>query len=84
MGDDNRFEETASQNVHLVNIDQSFPVLTASVICPGNKTTPGFEASVSVMAEVKAKLDADFGIIVAGSIVPLEIDELVITASEST
>jgi hypothetical protein len=36
------------------------------------------------MAEVKAKLDADFGIIVAGSIVPLEIDELVITASEST
>jgi hypothetical protein len=71
-----------SKTVHLIDIDESFPVVTASLTCAGTGSIPDFKTSISFTAAVKANMDADVGFIITGSIVPPRIDDLAFTSSQ--
>ncbi|KIM33069.1 hypothetical protein M408DRAFT_326729 [Serendipita vermifera MAFF 305830] len=81
LDDRTSFNESTSNSFTALDIDQSFPVLSASLACPGNGTRPAFDASIAVTAAVKAKIDADVGFIVTGSIVPPQINDLAFTSN---
>jgi phage-related protein len=76
------FNESTSTTLHVIDIDQSFPVFTASLACAGNGTRPAFDTSISITASVKAEMDAEVGFIITGSIVPPQIDDLAFTSSQ--
>lgn len=76
------FNETRSENLTILDVDQSFPIITKSLGCPESGSTPAFDANITITADVKAKLDGDIGFIVVGSIVPPHIDDLAFTSSE--
>ncbi|CCA68979.1 hypothetical protein PIIN_02839 [Serendipita indica DSM 11827] len=80
LDDATGFNETLSKNFHVIDIDQSFPVFSASIDCPSSGVVPALGAGVSVSAAVQAKLDAEVGFIVTGSIVPPQIDDLAFTS----
>jgi hypothetical protein len=69
------FDKTITQTVHLVNLDASFPVFNVALNCPT------LDAGVSINAAVKAKMDAEVGFIVAGSIIPPRINRLALISS---
>ena len=70
------FNKTITKNVHIVTIDRTFPVFTAALTCPSG------DAEVSISAEVKAKIDAEVGFIVAGKLIPPRIDRLAFITSQ--
>ncbi|PVF93429.1 hypothetical protein CPB86DRAFT_109040 [Serendipita vermifera] len=74
------FNETISKNLRVLDINESFPVFSASLSCPAQGEVPAFDTSISVTAAVKAQLDAEVGFIVVGSIVPPKVDDLAFTA----
>ncbi|KAG8757455.1 hypothetical protein FRC14_002019, partial [Serendipita sp. 396] len=80
LDDATSFNETISRTLNVIDVDQLFPVFSASVDCPGQGPIPAIQTSVSVTAAVKAKLQADVGFIVTGSIVPPQIDDLAFTS----
>jgi hypothetical protein len=77
-----QFNNSISKTVHLIDIDESFPVVTATLTCAGNGSRPAFAASIAVTAAVKAKVNAEVGFILTGSIVPRQIDDLAFTSSQ--
>jgi hypothetical protein len=77
-----QFNKSISKTVHLIDIDESFPVITASLTCGGDGSRPTYAASLSFTAAVKAQMDAEVGFIITGSIVPPQIDDLAFTSSQ--
>ncbi|KAG8835103.1 hypothetical protein FRC17_005224 [Serendipita sp. 399] len=80
LDDATSFNETISKNLNVLDVDQTFPVFTASANCPAQGPIPAIQTSIAVTAAVKAKLDAEVGFIVIGSVVPPQIDDLAFTS----
>ena len=70
------FNKTVTKNVHLIDVDQSFPVLAAPLTCPSG------DAGVFITAVVKAKIDAEVGFIATGRLIPPRIDHLAFITSQ--
>ena len=60
-----------------MDINKNFPIIDQSISCPQKGKAPAFEAGIKMDADVSAKLTANVGFIVTGSIVPPKIDKLV-------
>ena len=85
MEDATSFNETNSVTIHLIDVNETSPVFVTTLTCSGSpRGLPDFSASVSVEADVQAKLDAEFGFIFSGSIIPPHIDDLAFTSSTFT
>jgi hypothetical protein len=62
--------------LHLIDIHQTFPVFTAALTCPSG------DAGIFIDAAVNAKIDAEVGVIVKGSLIPPRITRLAFTSSQ--
>jgi hypothetical protein len=61
----------------VLNVNQNFPIFDQSISCPQEGNAPAIGAGLKVDVDVAAKLTANVGFIVTGSIVPQKIEKLV-------
>ena len=71
------FDKTFNKEFDVANINQQSNIFDESISCPQQGNVPAFEAGLKVDVGVAAKLTANVGFIVTGTIVPPEIEKLV-------
>ena len=75
------WENDWNHQFDVINIQQAFPVVDASISCPQNGDVPAFDASITIGANVDASATVTVGFIVAGSVIPPEISKAAFTAA---
>ncbi len=77
VADGTNFDKTFNKEFDVANINQNFNIFDESISCPQQGNVPAFEAGLKVDVDVAAKLTANVGFIVTGTIVPPHIEKLV-------
>ena len=77
VADGTNFDKTFNKEFDIGNINQQRNILDESISCPQQGNAPAFEAGLKVDVGVAAKLTANVGFIVTGTIVPPDIEKLV-------
>ncbi|KAF7794340.1 hypothetical protein EIP86_005474 [Pleurotus ostreatoroseus] len=73
-GFDKRFNHTESTS-NPINIDKTFPIFNDSIDCPASGKLPAFSAGVDVNVEAKVNGNVNYGIQLAGHIIPPELNQ---------
>ena len=72
-----QFDKTFNKDFDIASINQQLNLFNDSISCPQQGNIPAFEAGLTVDVGVAAKLTANIGFIVTGTIVPPDIEKLV-------
>jgi hypothetical protein len=70
------FNDTLSQTLPPVSVNQNFPVFDQSIGCAANGNTPAFTAEVTANVTANAQAVITLGLAAAGTIVPPNLSEL--------
>jgi hypothetical protein len=75
------WSDDGNHQYNVINVQQAFPVVDASISCPQNGDVPAFSAEMTINADVTATATVTVGFIVAGSIIPPSISKAAFTAA---